>query len=118
MEELDKIEKESAFIFPVIYKSFYKRCEISIPKGFVGIDLFNKYKELNKWALELINEDKIENFLTETDFVFMMHQGYMFWYFNANGEINPPVYFYEEGMLFPKRKDLLNSFLLNYSKID
>lgn len=116
MEKLDKIEKESNFIFPLIYKNFYKKCEISTPKGFVGTDLFNEYDELNIWALELINEDGTENFLTDTDFVFMMHQGYMFWYFNANGEINPHVYFYEEGMLFPKKIDFLDRFLVNYPK--
>ncbi|WP_119790045.1 SMI1/KNR4 family protein [Flavobacterium anhuiense] len=116
METLDKIEKESNFIFPLIYKNFYEKCEISIPKGFVGTDLFNQYKELNSWALELINEDGAENFLTDTDFVFMMHQGYMFWYFNANGEINPYVYFYEEGMLCPKKIDFLDRFLVNYPK--
>jgi len=88
MEKLDKIEKESNFIFPLIYKNFYEKCKFSTPKGFVGTDLFNEYKELKIWALELIDEDGIENFLTDTDFVFMMHQGYMFWYFNANGEIS------------------------------
>jgi hypothetical protein len=115
--ELDKIEIEKNLIFPLAYKKFYRQCEISLPQVFVGTDLFNHYKELNDWALDLIKESKIDNFLTETDFVFMMHQGYMFWYFKANGEDDPDVYFYEENGMLPKKIAPLNYFLKNYPKI-
>lgn len=43
----------------------------------VGTNLRNDSEELNEWAKELVQEYGIENFLKETDFVFMMHQGYM-----------------------------------------
>ncbi|WP_428229199.1 hypothetical protein [Flavobacterium sp.] len=117
MKELDRFESVNHLIFPLTYKKFYEQCEISLPQVFVGTDLFNRYKELKIWALELIKEDKCDNFLTQTDFVFMMHQGYMFWYFNANGETDPDVYFYEERMMNPRKISSLNYFLLNYPKI-
>ena len=50
MNNLNEAEIKHGLSFPEIYKDFYKRCEISIPKGMVGTDLFNNHKGLNKWA--------------------------------------------------------------------
>lgn len=83
----------------------------------IGIDLFNNYKELNEWATKLLNEDNVDNFLCEEDFVFMMHQGYMFWYFKANGNENPDVFFYQEAELVPKKICSLEHFINSYPKI-
>lgn len=117
MDSLEEIEIAKGFSFPKIYKDFYKHCESSIPKGMIGSDLFNTYKELNEWAIELLKEDNAENFLDNDDFVFMMHQGYMFWYFKANGKENPNVYLYYEGQLTPKEVCLLKDFIHNYPNI-
>ncbi len=80
----------------------------------IGTDLLNDTKELNIWANELLEEDNIESFLAKDDFVFMMHQGYMFWYFEADGEQNPVVYFYKEGNLKPNKEQRLKEFLSKY----
>lgn len=117
MNDLIEIEKTKGLKFPKAYKDFYEKCEKSTPKGMVGSDLFNNYKELNEWAVELLNEDNAENFLTEDNFVFMMHQGYMFWYFKANGNENTDVYFYYEGSLTPKKVCSLEYFIENYPKV-
>lgn len=117
MDILNEIENISEIRFPKIYRDFYKLCENSTPKGMVGSDLFNKYKELNNWAKELLEEDNVENFLEVDDFVFLMHQGYMFWYFKANGNENPKVYFYYEGQRWPKEVCLLKDFIENFPKI-
>ncbi|GAA3619799.1 hypothetical protein [Flavivirga jejuensis] len=62
----------------------------------------------------LLEEDNAKNFLANNDFVFMMHQGYMFWHFKADGNENPDVYFYQEQSLIPDKKTDLKSFLENY----
>ena len=82
----------------------------------VGTDLRNDTDELNNWALELLAECGVVNFLEKDDFVFMMHQGYMFWYFKADGNANPDVYFYHEGRLLPNKEFPLKEFLNNYPK--
>lgn len=117
MNSLSEAEIAYGLSFPEIYKDFYKRCESSIPKEMVGTDLFNNYKELTKWAKELLEEDNAEDFLDNDDFVFMMHQGYMFWYFKANGEENPKVYFYFEGQVTPKEIGSLDYFIKNYPNL-
>lgn len=118
MNDLIQIERTQGLKFPKIYKEFYERCKKSIPNGMVGTDLYNNYKELKNWAVELLKEDNAENFLSNDDFVFMMHQGYMFWYFKANGNENPSVYFYQEMGLLPKKICSLEYFIENYPKIE
>ena len=64
---------------------------------FVGSDYgIHKAKHLNGYAKELLEENDFPHKLGENDFVFFMHQGYAFYFFNlAEGE-NPPVYYYNE----------------------
>ncbi|MCD2259505.1 SMI1/KNR4 family protein [Psychroserpens luteolus] len=114
MKKLDTLEKEGHLIFPSIYKAFYLECLKVVPKTLVGTDLFHDKHELKAWALELLEEDNAEIFLTEKDVVFMMHQGYMFWYFKADGTKNPNVYFYEEMSLKPTLVTDLKTFLSEY----
>jgi hypothetical protein len=66
----------------------------------------NSYHDLNEGAVELLKDDGIDNFIESDDFVFMMHQGYMFWYFKANGDTDPIVYGYYEGKLKPTTSDV------------
>ena len=117
MEKLNELEKELNLSFPLIYKKFYLECEKSIPKAMIGTDLYHNNNELKEWALELLKEDNAENFLTEKDFVFMMHQGYMFWYFKANGTENPNAYFYREMSLKPDQLTDLKTFITEYPNV-
>jgi hypothetical protein len=117
MENLNEIEHKLNVAFPMIYKNFYLKCQKSVPRNMDGIDLYHDKKELKEWALELLEEDNAENFLTDNDFVFMMHQGYMFWYFKLDGTENPIVYFYREMSLKPNRLTDLKVFLTEYPKI-
>ena len=112
----EEIGKDRIYILPRLYKEFYNQCAISRPDSIVGMDLRNDTDELNDWAVELLDEVGTENFLTEKDFVFMMHQGYIFWYFKADGNENPDVYFYKEGRLMPNKEFPLKEFLENYPK--
>lgn len=93
------------------YKEFYIKSKTSHPKKLIGTDLFSNDNKLKEGALELLEEDNAKNFLTDKDFIFMMHQGYMFWYFKADGRENPNVYYYMEQSLVPSKKEDLKSFL-------
>ena len=114
MKELKLIESNYKFSLPENYKQFYLKCGKSIPTNLIGTDLVNESKELNIWANELLKEDNAEFEIEKDDFVFMMHQGYIFWYFKVNGNENPMVYGYFEGALKPDKKMLLNDFLKEY----
>lgn len=94
-------------------KSFIKNVKLRIPKKLIGTDLFSNDNELKEGALELLKDDNAKNLLSDKDFVFMMHQGYMFWYFRANGNENPSVYYYQEQSLVPDKKEDQKNFLKN-----
>ncbi len=116
MDKLSRIESERHISLPDIYRRFYNLCSISIPANLVGTDLWNSNRfDLNEGALELLEEDKIDNFLTSDDFVFMMHQGYFFWYFKANGDTDPMVYGYHEGKLKPDNLGRFSDFIKEYT---
>ena len=111
---LKNYEAEKNISFPNIYIDFFTKYRKKIPQNLVGTDIFNGTEDLNLWAKELLNDDNTENFLEEDDFVFMMHQGYMFWYFKTNEDENPTVYSYFEGDLKPTKRGELKSFLAKY----
>ncbi|MEK4854845.1 SMI1/KNR4 family protein [Paenibacillus sp. FSL H7-0756] len=72
--------------------------------------------ELKEWAVELLDENNFPKKLTDNQFVFMIHQGYMFWYFNLDEGDNPPVYHYDESLDlidFRKVSDKLSGFLIS-----
>ncbi len=117
LKELSKIETKLNITLPLIYKNFYLKCLKSRPKELIGTDLFHDNKDLHEGALELLDEDGAKNFLSEKDFVFMMHQGYMFWYFRADGNENPNVYGYFEQSLKPNLFSDLEQFLNDYMHI-
>jgi hypothetical protein len=96
MTNLSKYEQAEGVILPEVYKDFYERCSSSVPTNLIGTDLISDNPELKKWAIELLQEKGVHNFLAEKDFVFMMHQGYMFWFFRADGNPNPDVLGFSE----------------------
>lgn len=56
----------------------------------------DRFKELKEGALEVLEECNFKKRISDDQFVFMGHQGYMYWFFNLNDGDNPPVYFFEE----------------------
>jgi hypothetical protein len=114
LDKLSQIEQEDNILLPQIYKEFYRRCSRSLSADLVGTDLRNDYPDLNIWAIELLEEDGAEIFLDSDDFVFMMHQGYMFWYFKADGNPDPIVFGYYEGRLKPDNMGLFSDFIKEY----
>ena len=116
MDKLKTIETEFNISFPDIYRRFYALCSISTPANLVGTDLRNNNLfDLNQAAVELLEEGGVDNFLESDDFVFMMHQGYIFWYFKANGDTDPIVYGYHEGKLKPDNLGYFSDFAKEYN---
>jgi hypothetical protein len=115
MNALSEIEKLKDIRLPEIYRNFFNHCFYSIPEKLVGTDLLNIYPDLNKFALELLNDDGIDIFLEKDDIVFMMHQGYMFWYFKANGNPDPIVYGYHESKLVPEDLGNFSNFIKDFT---
>jgi hypothetical protein len=111
MSYLKEIEEKVGAALPDIYKDFYMLCSTSIPQGLVGTDLLNQSPDLDTWAKDLLTENGAENFLDNDDIVFMMHQGYVFWFFKANGNQDPMVYGYREGNTSPDRLEPLSKFI-------
>ncbi|MEO6229684.1 MAG: hypothetical protein ABJB11_16150 [Ferruginibacter sp.] len=118
MDKLSEIVNECHILFPQVYRDFYELCSFSIPDSFVGTDLINNhsYSDLNNGAVELLKENGIYNFLESDHFVFMMHQGYMFWYFKANGDSDPIVYGYYEGKFKPDTFGHFSDFVKQHTK--
>jgi len=117
MSKLNSIENKHQISLPQVYKDLYRQCSFSIPANLVGTDLWNNNRlDLKEGAIELLEENGIDNFLESDDFVFMMHQGYMFWYFKANGNPDPIVYGYYEGK--PNRDNFgrFSEFIKEYIK--
>jgi len=70
---------------------------------------------LKEGAIELLQENESEEKLTDNNFVFFMHQGYQFYFFNLDEGDNPPVYFYHEGEnkdRFIKKYESFTDFLI------
>lgn len=118
MDHLKSIENEFHIILPDVYKRFYNLCAVSIPNNLIGTDLLNNflYYHLRNSAEELLKDDSVDNFLKSKDFVFMNHQGYMFWYFKAYGEADPIVYGYYKGKNSPDNFGHFSNFIYKFSK--
>ena len=105
-------EKRRNISLPTSYKVFFQRCQRSRPEDLVGTDLINDIEDLNGAADELLRECGMDAFLKPDDFVFMMHQGCMFWYFSANGDPDPIFFGYLEGKESRDHHGHLSTFLL------
>lgn len=63
----------------------------------IGSDYrMSEVKQLSGYARELLEENDFPCRLGENDFVFWIHQGYMFYFFKLDEGEDPPVYYYNE----------------------
>ncbi|WP_223556327.1 MULTISPECIES: SMI1/KNR4 family protein [Lysinibacillus] len=101
---------------PQTYLDFMNKAGNGI-EFLVGTDYSMNYIfDLKEWAIELLEENNFIKKLTDNQFIFMMHQGYMFWFFNLNEGDDPAVYSYDEGVElddFNKVSDTLSAFLIS-----
>jgi hypothetical protein len=95
--ELVSLERAYELRLPIAYRQFLGRLGNVAGQFLVGTDfLFSQLRELKQHAEALLRESGAAFQLTETDFVFAMHQGYQFLFFRAEESPDPQVFHYEE----------------------
>lgn len=84
---------------PIEYVSFLELMGKNTPNGFLrGHSCFiAELPFLKDWTIELLEENKFTQKLSELDFIFWMSQGYQFAFFKLNTNNDPPIYYYREG---------------------
>lgn len=92
-DDISKLVKSSPTrTLPKTYLDFMNKAGNGI-EFLVGTDYSMKYIfELKEGAIELLEENNFIKKLTDNQFIFMMHQGYIFWFFNLNDGDDPAVY--------------------------
>lgn len=118
-DDISKLVKLSPTrTLPKTYLDFMNKAGNGI-EFLVGTNYSMKYIfDLKEWAIELLEENNFTKKLTDNQFIFMMHQGYMFWFFYVNDEDDPAVYCYDESVElddFNKVSDTLSDFLISLS---
>ncbi len=111
-DEIVAIEKKTGTILPKDYRQFLKQMGRSAPDFFVGSDFeYEKLSDLQEWATDLLSESDLSP-LGNDAFVFMMHQGCQFYFFQ-NGKVN----YYMEGEKEPEvRFSTFEEFFNEYAK--
>jgi SMI1 / KNR4 family (SUKH-1) len=103
-EEIEGIERQFSISLPAVYRRFLKRMGRSTGKFLQGSDfLFPELLLLREQAERLLRGMKGQFTLSNHDFVFLVHQGYEFLFFDALASDDPPVWFYLEQETRPKR---------------
>lgn len=95
--EIGELER-SAGALPASYKAYLLVAGRQPPSAWVGSDCALRHLPgLRKGAEELLRENG-QPPLPASAFVFLMHQGYQFFYFETDGRNDdPPVFYYLEG---------------------
>lgn len=98
-DQIHSLKKDLCFdVLPSSYYEFLMRMGNGTKNGFLqGHSCFiNELPNLKAWATELLVENNFPLILSENDFIFWMHQGYMFAFFKMDEGHDPPIYFYTE----------------------
>lgn len=110
-EQIAEIEHRFNIQLPPVYKSFLLSMGQSSGDFLTGSDLlFPEVLELRDDAEELLNESKADFALSESDFVFCMHQGWQFMFFDCRAGDAAPIYQYSQGDDRPSK--IFDSFSL------
>ena len=111
------LSSTSQNILPEAYIEFMSIMGNGTEGQYMGGDscFMNEVCNLKQGAVDLLEENKSKNMLSDVDFVFWMSQGCMFCFFKLTEGDNPPVYFYNEDGedRFIKIADSLVEFWVN-----
>lgn len=125
-EEINSIVKLQNKSLPKAYLEFLKymgngneilRGSSYTPSWFFDEDI--EGNALLQYSIDLLEENNNKDLkLTDNDFVFMLHQGYMFYVIKLDEGDNPPIYYYDESIEPPQTKLLkisesFSAFLIN-----
>jgi len=96
--EVEELEAATGKDLPAQYREFLLGLGNGAGDFFQGRDIFlPSLTGLKEEAINLLKENKEKAELNENQFVFSMHQGYEFTYFDLMEGDDPPVYQYVEG---------------------
>ena len=112
--EIQKIENYYKVQLPETYVEFLKYMGKGAGKFMMGSSAFyDEIFDLKEGGIALLVENEFKP-LPNLAFVFWMHQGYQFAFFNVNDGQNPPIYYYTEGSVqadFEKKENSFTDFL-------
>ncbi|WP_321386937.1 SMI1/KNR4 family protein [uncultured Enterococcus sp.] len=116
-KEISELEKLASKKLPQVYLNFMKKTgnEFRIFDG--SSYTMEELPILKEAANELLEENDMSERLKDEAFVFFMHQGYQFAFFNLEEGENPPIYYYVEGEGLEKiikKNDSFTDFLIDY----
>jgi hypothetical protein len=104
-EEISKLEAHVGVRLPSAYRSFLRVMGEGAGGFLIGTDwtLPNLFS-FKASAKRLLEENNIEaSLLSTTMFVFAMHQGYQFLFFDCAGSADPPVFLFLDGEPGPRQ---------------
>jgi hypothetical protein len=106
LQEVEALERRVGVVFPAAYKAFLLILGRDGGPDFVGPDCTIRHLPgLREGATELLRSQGLPFQLPERAVVFLMHQGYFFVFFVADGKAeDPPVFAYREGDAAPSLK--------------
>ena len=97
-QEIGEVARRQGVRLPAAYLHFLSRLGRSAGDFLRGSDfLYPELLALKEYARELLEEDRAGLVLGDEHFVFFMHQGYQFLYFDTTASDDPPVHLYLEG---------------------
>jgi SMI1 / KNR4 family (SUKH-1) len=96
-EDIVQVERQARVQLPAAYKAYLLVAGHDPPAAWVGSDCtIDDLPKLYDWAQHMLAECH-QPPLPKDAFVFIMHQGYQFFYFVADGlSDDPPVFYYLE----------------------
>lgn len=101
--EIENLERLVGSPLPLAYKQFLLAIGHGAGAFLNGTDVFyGQVATLTDAAKMLLAENGLPDELPKDGFVFYMHQGYEFGYFQTGDGADPPVYQYVEGNGAPK----------------
>jgi hypothetical protein len=103
-EQIARLETHLGLPIPSAYRAYLAIAGVSPSPALVGSDCHDHYLfDLRESAVKLLQESGNPFSLPEDAIVFLMHQGYQFFYFRADGVTNDPaVYYYFEDRSAPE----------------
>jgi len=113
-KQIIEIEQAQGVKLPALYKGFLSTVGLGAGQLLVGSDFrYPDLLSLKKWAQELLVENNQPLKLPEKAFVFYMHQGYQFDYFDTADVRDDPVifHFYEGESAFKAMEMTFSEFV-------
>lgn len=105
-EQVAALERHLGLPLPAAYRAYLLIAGAYPAPGLVGSDCHGQYLyQLRGWADELLEESGSPFLLPADAVVFLMHQGYQFFYFRVDGIADDPgVFYYFENWPSPEHR--------------